>query len=155
SSRLAVFDRVLGRVVSLSRNAPRSSSMLDLVNVPLFPCRSLRSTSFTNYSLERGQELRPPTWSPTLMERKYTWLMTGLLGLASLAASMGCRDNVRDQVAAMNTSNIRRVANLYAAFQTYRGGHGPKDEAELKEFARTYDTNRLSMMQIDPQNIDG
>ena len=39
--------------------------------------------------------------------------------------------------------------------QNYKGGRGPKDEAEFKEFVRNFDPNKLSMMKIDPNNVDG
>jgi hypothetical protein len=74
-------------------------------------------------------------------------LLVGLVGLA------GCRDKVADQVAAMNTSNIRRVANIYEGFQNLvGGGKGPKDEAELTKFIKAYDPNKLKMMGIDPND---
>ena len=55
----------------------------------------------------------------------------------------------------MNTSNIQRLSNLYAAFQNYRGGRGPKDEAELRGFIKEFDPEKLSMMSVDLNNLDG
>jgi hypothetical protein len=88
------------------------------------------------------------------MPIRYSWL-AAVVTMAALAVNLtGCGNKVRDQVAAMNTSNIQRVSNLYAAFQTYQGGRGPKDEAEFKEFAKRFDPNKLAMMKIDPNNIE-
>jgi hypothetical protein len=44
---------------------------------------------------------------------------------------------------------------MYAAFQNYKGGRGPNDETEFKAFIKNYDPNKLSMMQINANNIDG
>jgi hypothetical protein len=74
---------------------------------------------------------------------------------ALLAGLAGCsRNKVAEQVAAMNTSNMHRLANIYAAFQNFKGGKGPKDEAELKTFIKEYDPEKLHMMGIDPSNLD-
>jgi hypothetical protein len=54
----------------------------------------------------------------------------------------------------MNTSNIQRVANIYSAFQNYKNGRGPKDEAEFKAFIEDFDKNNLAMMHIDPSKLD-
>ncbi len=76
---------------------------------------------------------------------------------AGLAAGLaGCsRNHAARDVAAMNTSNIQRLANMYAAFQNYKGGRGPTDETEFKAFVKNYDPNKLSMMQINANDIDG
>jgi hypothetical protein len=67
----------------------------------------------------------------------------------------GCsRNKVAEQVAAMNTSNIMRLANIYSAFQNYKAGKGPKDEAEFKTFIKDFDAEKLRMMGIDPNNLD-
>ncbi len=79
-----------------------------------------------------------------------------VLATASLAAVLhGCSgDNTSTQVAAVNTSNIQRLANMYSAFQNYKGGRGPKDEAEFKAFIKNFDAPKLSMMGIDPNNLN-
>jgi hypothetical protein len=78
------------------------------------------------------------------------------LAAALLAGLAGCSgDNVADQVAAMNTSNVQRLANLYAAYQNYNGGRGPKDEAAFRAFIKDFDQNKLAMMKVDPNNLDG
>lgn len=83
------------------------------------------------------------------------WRWSTLGGVAiGVALIAGCsRDNVAREVAAMNASNIQRVANVYAAFQHYRG-RGPNDEAEFKTFIKEFMPKNLEMMGIDPNNID-
>ena len=55
----------------------------------------------------------------------------------------------------MNKSNIQRVANLYTAFQTYKGGRGPATEAEFKEFIGQFDKEKLQMMGVNPGDLGG
>lgn len=56
----------------------------------------------------------------------------------------------------MNDSNIRRVANLYTAFQIRNSGRGPKDESEFKSFIeRDMSKRKLEMMGINPSDIEG
>lgn len=79
-----------------------------------------------------------------------------LLVVAAGAGLAGCgRSDVASQVAAMNDSNIRRVANLYMAFQIRHGFEGPKDEAEFKGFIQNeMPPEKLKLMLIDPSNLD-
>src|SRR5262249_1714837 len=79
----------------------------------------------------------------------------GVVVAVLLAGVAGCSKNkVAEQVAAMNTSNNLRLSNMYAAFQNYKAGKGPKDEAEFKEFIKDFDPEKLKMMGIDPSNLD-
>jgi len=55
----------------------------------------------------------------------------------------------------MNKSNIQRVANLYSAFQNYKGGRGPTSEAEFKQFIKEFDAGKLKMMGVNPGDLDG
>jgi hypothetical protein len=74
--------------------------------------------------------------------------------VVALAALAGCsRDQTARDVAAMNTSNIQRVANLYSAFQTYNGGRGPATEAEFKDFITRYDAEKLKMMRVKTDDL--
>jgi hypothetical protein len=74
----------------------------------------------------------------------------------ALAALAGCsRDQTAHDVAAMNTSNVQRVANLYSAFQTYNGGRGPATEAEFKNFITHYDAEKLKMMGVKTDDLAG
>lgn len=83
------------------------------------------------------------------------WMATIYVATPLLLGLAGCGgDNVARQVAAMNTSNIKRVANMYSAFQNYKGGSGPTDDAEFKAFIKAFDPAKLSMMGIDANNLD-
>jgi hypothetical protein len=76
--------------------------------------------------------------------------VTGLFLVA-----VGCSSDKRaKEIASMNTSNIQKVANLYAGFQNMVSSNGPKDEAEFKNFLKTYDPTALSAMSVDPANLD-
>lgn len=76
-----------------------------------------------------------------------------LLGL--VVAVVGCSsDETSKQIAAMNQSNIQRVANMYAGHQNTKSGAGPKDEAAFKEFIKAWDPAKLGPMGIDPNNVD-
>jgi hypothetical protein len=74
--------------------------------------------------------------------------------VALLVGLTGCADKTTRQVSAMNTSNIQRVSNLYSAYQNYKAGQGPKDEADFKAFVKAFDPNNLSMMGVDPNNVE-
>lgn len=77
----------------------------------------------------------------------------GLIGLALLVGLVGCSDQTAKDVAAMNGSNIQRLSNIYSAYQNYKGGQGPKDEADFKNFIKDFDKTKLEMMGIDPNNL--
>ncbi len=84
---------------------------------------------------------------------RMTYRATAVLSL--LVGLAGCSgDPISRQVAQMNASNIQRVSNIYAAFQNYRNGRGPKDEPEFKTFMKEFDPAKLKMMGIDPNNVD-
>jgi hypothetical protein len=89
---------------------------------------------------------------------KARWLLSVTL-LAGLALLTGCSgDNTAEEVAAMNKSNILRLANLYSGFQNgFAGGNsgGPKDENEFKNYITNYPADKLKMMGVDPANLDG
>lgn len=91
--------------------------------------------------------------------RSVRWLCRAapvpLAMVVCLTLSAGCEtDNSLKELAGMNPTNIQRVSNLYAGFQNAKGGAGPKDEAEFKEFIKAYAPERLSAMSIDPNNLD-
>jgi hypothetical protein len=79
------------------------------------------------------------------------------VGLAALLTGLaGCSgDETAKEVAAMNTSNIQRVANLYAAHQTYKGGRGPASETEFRTFISQFEAAKLEMMKVNPNDLDG
>jgi hypothetical protein len=76
--------------------------------------------------------------------------------LSVMFLSVGCGStSPADAVAAMNDSSIRKVANLYMAFQLRNGMRGPKDEAEFKAFIQNdMPRNKLDMMQVNPDAVD-
>ncbi len=85
-------------------------------------------------------------------------MRTRVLGLVATVLAVGLagcnRDRTAETVAAMNTSNVQRLANLYSAHQNYKSGRGPANDAEFREFIRTFDPNKLQMMGIDPNDLD-
>jgi len=81
--------------------------------------------------------------------------LTPLTVTALFLVAVGCSSDKRSkEIAAMNNSNIQKVANLYAGFQNMVSPNGPKDEAEFKGFLKTYDPTALSAMGVDPGNLD-
>jgi hypothetical protein len=72
-----------------------------------------------------------------------------------MAALTGCGDKTAKEVAAMNKSNIQRLANIYSAHQNYKGGRGPANEAEFKEFIKNFDTEKLQMMGVKTEDMNG
>jgi hypothetical protein len=68
---------------------------------------------------------------------------------------IGCSsDNVASVVAAKNSTNIKRVRNLYEAYMQAHG-NGPVDEAHLKEFiTKEMAPQTLKLMTIDPAKVD-
>jgi hypothetical protein len=81
------------------------------------------------------------------------------LALLATAAALlgllpGCStDRTAARVAAMNTANGQRLANIYSAFQNYQG-RGPRDETDFKAFIKAFDPAKLTMMGIDASNLD-
>jgi hypothetical protein len=76
--------------------------------------------------------------------------------LLGLVVIVGCeRQGPASQIAAANNSNIRRLGNLYKAYQLRNGNQGPADEAAFKKFLHEMSPTRLERMQIDANNIDG
>lgn len=76
--------------------------------------------------------------------------------LATFACAMGgCSGGVSGAVSKLNDTNIKRIANLYTAYQNRNGFVGPKNEAALKAFvAKQMAPDKLAMMGIDSMNID-
>jgi hypothetical protein len=72
-----------------------------------------------------------------------------------IAAVAGCADtSISRQVAAMNDSRIKQLANLFRFFQATNGWVGPKDEATLRTFVASAPAKNLSMMGVDPTKFD-
>jgi hypothetical protein len=82
--------------------------------------------------------------------------MKRLIAVGAVVALAGCsRDQTARDVAAQNKSNVQRVANLYSAFQAYKGGRGPATEAEFKDFIAHYDGAKLQMMGVKADDLAG
>lgn len=82
---------------------------------------------------------------------------TGCTGLAATLVLLGCsneKEQIGREIAAMNTSNIQRISNIYAAYQNAKNGKGPKDEVELKGFIKEYDPFKVASMGFDANNLD-
>ena len=72
-----------------------------------------------------------------------------------VAAVAGCSDtSISRQVAAMNDSRIKQLANLFRFYQATNGWVGPKDEATLRAFVQSAPAKNLAMMGVDPARFD-
>lgn len=81
--------------------------------------------------------------------------LLALVPLAMVAGTFGCSDgSLRRQVAAMNDSRIKQLANLFRFYQATHGWVGPKDEASLRSFVATAPRKNLEMMGVDPAAFD-
>lgn len=78
--------------------------------------------------------------------------------LLALIIVVGCStDKVASITAANNDSNIKKVVNLYNAYQLMHGYQGPKDQKMLVDFANdgSIPAKNLQMMGLDPNNLNG
>jgi hypothetical protein len=82
--------------------------------------------------------------------------LTGALLSGTLMALIGCDygSSADSMLAEMNSSNIRRVANLYSMYQFRHDWRGPKDEAALMAFIQEQDADRLKKIGIDKSKLD-
>lgn len=86
-----------------------------------------------------------------------SWRFRPLAGVGlflTLLALSGCKDKIAEQVGEMNKTNLRRVTNMYEAFQNMKGGRGPKDKEELSKFIQEFDPSKLKMMGIELGAMD-
>jgi hypothetical protein len=87
----------------------------------------------------------------------FVWLLLGVASGLVLMSSLGCSggDSAENRIAAMNNSNIRRLANLYNAFQLRKGMKGPKDKTEFSNFIQQeMSPIKLERMRVDKNNLD-
>jgi hypothetical protein len=96
-----------------------------------------------------------------MVDRAYLLRCSRQARLVAFAATMvlvasleGCSNGNASAIAAANNSNIKRLTNLYSAYQGAHSFQGPPDEAALKSFAKQQAPWRLELMQIDPNKID-
>jgi hypothetical protein len=79
----------------------------------------------------------------------------GWLLLCCACGLGGCSSSIENAVGKLNDTNIKRIANLYTAFQNRNGYLGPKDEAMFKSFiTKQMAAEKLTMMGVDRGNID-
>jgi hypothetical protein len=76
--------------------------------------------------------------------------------LLMLVTLLGCGESVdpAEAVAAANSSNIQRLANLYLAYQAESNWVGPPDEAKFKEFISSLPAQQLKRINVDPAKLD-
>jgi hypothetical protein len=75
--------------------------------------------------------------------------------LAAMTFLMGCGEpDPGDLLAQANNTNLRRLANLYATFQSRHDWRGPADEAEFKAFLKGWNPSKLAKIGVDPNAID-
>ncbi len=88
-------------------------------------------------------------------KHEFHWLPVGLIMWLVVIVGCGGGQDPASQIAAANNSNIRRLGNLYKAYQLRHGNQGPANEDGFKEFLQGMSPARLEIMQVDPNNIDG
>jgi hypothetical protein len=66
----------------------------------------------------------------------------------------GCSDGTASAIASYNNSNIKRLTNLYSAYQAAHSFQGPSDEASLRSFVKEQAPWRLQLMQVDADKLD-
>ena len=82
-----------------------------------------------------------------------SWRIAFLLMIGFFCGCSGRLDP--DQaIARVNETNLQRLANLYLTYQMKNGWQGPADEAEFKQFIRSYSKKKLIRIGIDPETID-
>ena len=81
--------------------------------------------------------------------------VTALLVTAALLFVAGCRGpSAADALAAANNTSLKRLSNLYVAFQSRNDWKGPADEAELRSFILGWNPRKLANIGVDPAEID-
>jgi hypothetical protein len=80
---------------------------------------------------------------------RFVWLAI----LSSLIAA-GCSDSTAGAIGALNNDNIKRLTNLYSAYQAAHSFQGPSDEAALRSFVKDQAPWRLKLMQVDPDKLE-
>ncbi len=76
--------------------------------------------------------------------------------LLGVVATLGCgRSETADaMISDANQTNLQRLSNLYAFYQTKNQWQGPADETEFKKFISGLDVDILQRMGIDSASID-
>lgn len=77
------------------------------------------------------------------------------VSLVALATTLGCgSSDPADLLAEANNSNIQRLANLYATYQSRNNWRGPSNEKDLKAFLNGWNPKKLANIGVDPEAID-
>jgi hypothetical protein len=80
------------------------------------------------------------------------WTM--VVGLAATILS-GCSPvDPKDSLAAVNSNNIQRLANLYFTYQSRHDWRGPANEGQFKAFLKNYNPEKLARIGIEAGKID-
>lgn len=89
-------------------------------------------------------------------KKRSGWSRIGLVaGLTTLSLLSGCgASDPKDSLAAVNSNNIQRLANLYFTYQSRHDWRGPANEAQFKEFLKGYNPEKLKRIGIDAGKID-
>lgn len=75
--------------------------------------------------------------------------------LLLMGLSPGCSSpDPTDLLAQANNSNIKRLANLYEAYQSRHNWRGPQNEEQFKSFLKSWNPKKLERIGVDPEAID-
>ncbi|MEO1497842.1 MAG: hypothetical protein AAFV43_11900 [Planctomycetota bacterium] len=77
-----------------------------------------------------------------------------LLAVSALAVGCSSQNDRFTALAQMNSSNIKRLANLYVSYQMKHNWIGPADEATFKAFIQGFRPEKLERLGIAPGAID-
>jgi hypothetical protein len=78
-----------------------------------------------------------------------------VMGLTSLSLMSGCGAvDPQDSLAAVNSNNIQRLANLYFTYQSRNDWRGPANEAQFKAFLKNYNPEKLKRIGLEASTID-
>ena len=79
---------------------------------------------------------------------------SGLLVLVLVVSGCGKTDP-NDAVAAVNDTNMKKLANLYFTYQMKNNWEGPSTEEEFRQFIQSFNAGKLARIGIDPSAVDG
>jgi len=78
-----------------------------------------------------------------------------ILGLTAVTGCGPTRPNVASMIAAVNDANGKRLANLYAIYQSRYLGNGPRDKATFEKFiAQEMTRAELDGTGVDQKSLD-
>lgn len=78
----------------------------------------------------------------------FSLLVSGLVGCAR-------EIDTNEAIARANDSNLKRLSNLYLAYQMKHNWNGPKNEKVFKDFLNSFNPEKLQRIGVDPGAIDG